>query len=129
MKRFLLLITMLFVATASYAQTTYSVTLNWAASTSSTPAAPGTVTVYRATGTCPASGLGTLTYTALTTTAPDAGPYTDATVASGSTYCYYAEAVIGGASSAPSNTFSAVIPAAVAPITGLKGTVVTVTVQ
>lgn len=100
-----------FVAAATLAQAQHKVTLSWTASTDSTSSNPGTVSVYRATGTCPASGIGTLTYTTLTATAPAGGPYADSTVTAG-TYCYYVTATISGATSGPSNTVTAVVPTA-----------------
>lgn len=99
------------------AQAAHSVTLNWTASTDSTTATPGTVSVFRALGACPATGLGTATYTALTTTALAGGPYIDTTVTAGSSYCYYIGATIGAATSGPSNTYSALIPIAPPTIT------------
>lgn len=99
----------------------HSVTLTWTASTDSTTANPGTVNVLRATGNCPASGIGTLTYNTLTTTAPAGGPYVDNSVTSGTTYCYYVTATIGGQTSNPSNTFQSTIP--VAPPSSLSGQV------
>lgn len=128
MKKLLLLAILMAATTAVHAQTSYSVALAWTASTSSTTATPGTVKVFRAAGACPASGIGTLTYSALTTTAPAAGPYKDTAVANGTTYCYYLEAVVGSATSGPSNTFQAAIPASVTPPGTLGGTVTTVTV-
>lgn len=107
-----------FVAAASLANAQHKVTLSWVASTDSTSSNPGTVSVYRATGTCPASGIGTLTYSTLTAAAPAGGPYADTTVSAG-TYCYYVTATISGATSGPSNTFTAVVPTATA--TGLTG--------
>ena len=115
-----LLICALFVLAALSARAAnaqHSVTLNWIASTDSTTTTPGTVSVFRATGTCPASGIGTLTYTTLTSTAPAGGPYTDTAVTVGSAYCYYITATIGSATSGPSNTVGAVIP--VGPPTSL----------
>jgi hypothetical protein len=106
----MLLLLALFLTIPTFAHAQHQVTLNWVASTDSTAATPGTVTVYRAAAACPASGIGTLTYTALSTTAPAGGPYTDTAVTSGSTYCYYVTATIGGATSGPSNTVSGTIP-------------------
>lgn len=97
----------------------HSVALTWTASTDSTTATPGTVNVYRATGACPTSGIGTLSYTALATGQAPAGTYTDSTVTVG-TYCYYVTATIGGVASGPSSTFLAGIgPAAPATLTGV----------
>ena len=102
----------LFVMLASVAHAQHSVTLNWTASSDSTTSSPGTVNVLRAVGTCPASGIGTLTYTTLTSTAPAGGPYVDSAVTAGATYCYYLTATIGGATSGPSNTAGGTIPTA-----------------
>ena len=111
MKTRILLLTIFVLSLSAHAAAAqHSVTLNWIASTDSTTATPGTVTVYRATAACPASGIGTLTYTALTTTAAAGGPYTDSAVTTGVTYCYYLTATIGGATSGPSNTAGGTIP-------------------
>ena len=119
MKRATLLLVLF--ASSAIAQGQHSATLTWTASSDSTTTTPGTVTVYRATAACPASGIGTLTYTPLTTTAPAGGPYVDTAVTVGTTYCYYVTATIGGSTSGPSNTFQAKIPAS--PPTALTGTV------
>lgn len=82
----------------------HTATLNYTASPDSTTASPGTVDVYRATGACPSSGLGTLTFTKVDTTPqPPAGSYVDTLPGTG-TYCYYLIFNQNGASSAPSNT-------------------------
>jgi len=108
-------------AASLHAQSTHQVTLRWTASPDSTTAAPGTVTVYRATAACPASGIGTLAYSKLTATALAGGPYVDTSVTTGSTYCYYVTATIGGLESNPSNTFQGQIPTA--PPSTLTGSV------
>jgi len=100
MKRLILAI--LAVAIPAFAAS-HTATLTYTASSDSTTGNPGTVTVYRATGACPASGLGSLTFTAVTTTAPSGGPYTD-TLPGPGTYCYYLTATISGATSSPSLT-------------------------
>lgn len=128
LKKMLALAILLVMTSVVHAQTSYSVVLTWKASTSSTTTAPGAVKVLRATGACPSSGIGTLTYNSLNNTAPAAGPYTDSTVALGTTYCYYLEQVEGTATSGPSNTFQAAIPSTVTPPSTLGGTVTTVTV-
>ena len=88
--------------------------------TSCTSANPCTVQLYQASGACPASGIGTLTYTLLTptllstlaTATSTAWEFSDATPVAGQTYCYYATVTYtaGGSPSAPSATFTAVIP-------------------
>jgi hypothetical protein len=107
MKRSLFILILLLAAPA-FGQ--HSVTLNWIASPDSTTAAPGTITVYRASAACPASGIGALSYTKLTSTAPAGGPYTDLAVTAGTTYCYYIVAVIGSATAPPSNALGGTIP-------------------
>lgn len=99
----------------------HQVKLTWTASIDSTSANPGTTNVYRATAACPASGIVGVTFAKIASGQPAGGPYTDTSVTSGATYCYYVTAVIGGAESSPSNTFQGVIPLA-AP-TGLAGVV------
>lgn len=117
MKKLISSLVLLLSPLASFA--THQAQLTWTVSADSTVANPGTVNVYRVTGTCPAIGIGTANYTALTTSAAPAGPYTDSTIAVGTVYCYYVTATIGGVESAPSNTFQSntVIPSAP---TGLK---------
>lgn len=88
--------------------TGHQINLTWTASSDSTTANPGTVAIYRANAVCPTSGIGTLIYTAVTTTAPAGGPYNDTTVTAG-TWCYYVTATISSATSGPSNTVQAVI--------------------
>jgi hypothetical protein len=109
MKRAVSGILLVLSAIACKAQS-HQVTLTWTASKDSNASNPGTVSVYRAVGSCPPSGIGTLTYTPLTTAAPAGGPYPDTTVTAGMTYCYYVTATINGATSQPSNTASATIP-------------------
>lgn len=106
-------------ATLAHAQTSHKVTLSWTASADSTTASPGTVSVLRANGSCPATGV-PATVTTLTTTALAGGPYTDSGVTAGQ-YCYYVTATIGGATSVPSNTSGAPVPTF--PPTGLTVTV------
>ena len=85
------------------AQATHTATLPIGASPDSTTSNPGTVTVYRATGTCPTTGLGTLTFTTVTTSAPASGSYVD-TLPGPGTFCYYLTTTISGATSGPSGT-------------------------
>ncbi len=82
-------------------------TVTWTASPDSTTANPGTVAIFRAPGNCPATGLPASPVT-LTTTAAASGSYTDSTATSGS-YCYYAEAEIGGMAGKPSATASVTV--------------------
>lgn len=88
--------------------------------TACTLAAPCTVQIYRAVGTCPASGIGTLTYTPLTSTliASTLGDtssnftYTDATIAVGTSYVYYATVTYqaGGVASPASAAYCINVP-------------------
>lgn len=92
-----------------------------------------TAQLYRATGTCPASGIGTLTYTELTstlaasasTTTSQNWSYTDSTVVDGQTYCYYMTNTYtaGGPPSAASATFQLIIPISAPGIPTLSGVV------
>lgn len=91
------------LATIPAMAASHSVQLTWTASPDSTAQNPGTISIFRANATCPATGIGTLSWTLITSTAPAAGPYTDSTVSTGN-WCYYVTATIGGATSAPSNT-------------------------
>lgn len=92
-----------FLIAAPVFAASHTATLTYTASSDSTTATPGTVSVYRAVGACPASGLGSLTWTLVTSTAPAGGTYTD-TLPTAGTYCYYLTATINGATSAASNT-------------------------
>lgn len=103
---------------ALIANAQHTVTLSMS-DTSCTSSNQCTAQFYRASGACPSSGLGTLTYTELapavtgtSTTSTTSWSYTDSTVADNQTYCYYATATFtaGGAPSAASNTFQLVIP-------------------
>lgn len=105
MKRYAALLLILAAMTAHAA--TKPITLTWTASPTSTTAVPGTVSLYSAPGTCPASGIGTLTYAVIASNQAPAGTYSYAPAAPGS-YCIYAVAVIGGATSLPSDTFQGI---------------------
>lgn len=78
----------------------HSAILTWGAAADATSAS--TYNVYRAVGACPATGLGSLSFSKLGNTAVLA--FTDATVAIGNSYCYYATQEAGGFESVPSNT-------------------------
>lgn len=99
-----LLLLLLFARNAS-AQA-HSVVLTWAAP--SDAVASSTYNTYRAAGSCPSSGIGTLTWVKLNTSGITALTYTDASVAVGQ-YCYYATQVQNGVESNPSNTASALV--------------------
>ena len=86
---------------------------------SCTTTTPCTAQVYRAVGTCPTSGIGTLGYnnlassiTATTTTSTGSSfSFADSTAVVGTTYCYYGTVTYtsGGPASSPA-TYTAVIP-------------------
>ena len=102
---------------------------------SCTTAATCTAQIYRATGTCPPSGLGTLTWTELasnfaatTVTASNSTfVYPDTTAVSNSSYCYYATVtfIAGGSACRPSSFFTmttpALVPALAPSISGSYG--------
>jgi len=73
--------------------------------------APGTATILRSTGNCPATGVpasGTTLSNSVSVTASgstNAGTYTDSTVAAGNSYCYWATLQASGGGSGVSNTF------------------------
>lgn len=107
----LVLVAIILTAGSVSAQVAHSVTLSWVASLDSITSNPGTTSIFRAPGACPASGISGLTFTKLASNQSPAGPYTDSTVTVG-TWCYYVAADIGGAESGPSNTFQApILPA------------------
>jgi hypothetical protein len=100
--RTLLLAVFLLVPTAVLAQAaTHSATIT------TTATAPGTATVMRATGACPATGVPssgtTLTSTLAIPTAGVPVPYTDSTITA--TSCYWVTFSATGGGSAVSNTF------------------------
>jgi len=68
--------------------------------------APGTATIFRAAGACPASGVPS-SGTTLTSTlsVPGTASFTDSSVTGGSTYCYWTKLVTQGGGSGVSNTF------------------------
>ena len=88
-----------------YGQSGHSVTLTVSSPDTST-ASPGTATVLRASGACPASGVPS-SGTTLTSTlsVPASATYVDSTVTGGSTYCYWASLKTAGGGSGVSNTF------------------------
>lgn len=113
-------------AALSHAQS-LAINLAWTASSDSTASDPGTVQVYRATGTC-AANPNEATYAEIASSAPAAGPYQDATVTAGQTYSYYVTATISGYTgpSSPStciNVLDALSTGPTAP-SGLTATVV-----
>ena len=68
--------------------------------------APGTATIFRAAGACPASGVpssGTTLTSSLSV--PGTANFTDSTVSGGQTYCYWATLKAAGGGSGVSNTF------------------------
>lgn len=86
-----------------------AVALTWTPS----PTPNATTSVYRITGTCPATiNGGTLIASSLS-----GGAYTDATVAAGTSYCYYATATAGNSTSGPSNAYAAAVPTIQIPTT------------
>ena len=97
-----LALALLVLALPTYAQASHTATIPYTASADSTTGNPGTVTIWRAPVACPASGIPTGA-TALTTTAPASGTYTD-TLPGAGVYCYYLTATISGATSGASNT-------------------------
>lgn len=100
-------------ALGAFAQS-HSATLTWTVPTE--PSGTG-YDVYRAVGTCPSSGIGTLSYTLLNSTPLTVLTYTDTTVTGGTTYCYYVTASLSGVQSGPSPTAGAAIPSTFPPTT------------
>jgi hypothetical protein len=90
----------------AYGQTpTHTVNLT-VTSPDASSAAPGTATIQRAAGACPASGVpasGTTLTSSLAV--PGTANFTDSTVVGGSTYCYWASLKTAGGGSGVSNTF------------------------
>lgn len=90
---------------AALPQSGHVVTLTISSPDTST-ASPGTATVLRASGACPASGVPS-SGTTLTSTlsVPASATFKDSTVVGGNTYCFWAHLVTAGGGSADSNTF------------------------
>jgi hypothetical protein len=129
MKKLLLLLPFL-ALTACHAQlpvTTHSVALTWTAPTSPAcnAAAPCTYVISRATGTtCPAVNLTTPNYTPLNSSSPATGTSFTDTGAAGTSACYIAQTLQGGAVSVPSNTAGPfVVPASPGAPSTPNGTV------
>jgi len=88
-----------------YGQSGHSVTLTVSSPDTSTTS-PGTATVLRASGACPASGVPS-SGTTLTSTlsVPASATFTDSTVVGGNTYCFWAVLKTQGGGTGTSNTF------------------------
>ena len=114
----LLVFAVLSVSTWAIPGLTQQVTLT-SADTSCTTSSNCTLQVYKASGACPASGIGSLTYTevapTLAGTASVSGTtwsYADTAVTTGSTYCYYVTATYTAGTfgpSPPSPTFQGIL--------------------
>src|SRR5208337_369101 len=100
------LLLLLFGVAQVVAAQNHSVTLTWNLPTDAV--ASSTYNVYRASGACPVSGLGTLTWAKINTAWIAALTYSDSGVPVGS-YCYYATQVQNGTESLPSNTAPALV--------------------
>ena len=86
----------------------HSVTLGWTKSVDDTGASGQGYTIWRQSGTCPASVTTTAGFTALNASLVTGITFTDSTVVPG-TYCYIGTFTEAGATSLPSNTAGAVI--------------------
>jgi hypothetical protein len=85
-----------------------------------TSAAPGTATILRAAGACPASGVPASGTTLTSTLAvPGTAQYVDSGVTGGLTYCYWSLLKTAGGGSGVSNTFQG----AVTVVVSLAGSV------
>lgn len=102
----------LFLLLPAAAQAQHGISLTWTASTDAT--ASSTANIYTATGTCPASGIGTLTWTKYVpptgTTIPAGGSYVVPGFTGGQIVCVYVTNVIGTVETQPSNTGGGMIP-------------------
>lgn len=99
----LILVLLMLAATFGHAQS-HSVTLAWTASSDSTTSDPGTVNVYRATGTC----AGTPSFTQIKTAVTPNGPYVDASVGTGR-FAYYVTQVNAANLESPASNCIAVV--------------------
>lgn len=77
------------------------VVLTWQAPADAT--AGSLYNIYRATGGCPASGLGTLAFSKIGS-GLSALTFTDSSVVVGNSYCYYGTQTQGSVEAAPGNT-------------------------
>lgn len=85
----------------SRAQAAHQAVLTWVAPTDAV--AGSTYNVYRASGGCPATGVGTLTFAKVNAGGVTALTYTDSGLAVG-VYCYYVTQVQNASESIPGNT-------------------------
>lgn len=88
------------------AQTAHQAVITWAAATDAV--ASSTYNVSRASGACPATGLGSLVFAKINAAPVAALTFTDAGLSVG-TYCYFVSQVQSGAESIPSNTAGGVV--------------------
>ena len=116
MKKFLLASLLLLAAAAVQSQSPHSATIGITQADTS-PATPGTATLYRASGSCPTTGLPTgATVLSSKISVAGTGTYTDQTVTPGN-YCFYATVTLGGQTSGSSNTFQGTVTLALPTIT------------
>jgi hypothetical protein len=109
----------LLVPTAALAQSGHSVVLT-VTSPDTSVVAPGTATILRAAGACPASGVPASGTTLTSTLAvPATATFTDSTVTGGNTYCFWTTLKTAGGGSGVSNTFQG----ATTVVVTLSGTV------
>jgi len=80
----------------------HSAVLTWAAPDDAS--ATASYNIYRASGLCPASGLGTLVFSKVNASPITALTFTDTSVKVGGQYCYYGTHAEGAVESIPSNT-------------------------
>lgn len=108
----------LLVSTSAFAQAAHQVTLT-VTSPDTSAAAPGTASILRSTGSCPASGLPSGGNTLISTlSVPGTANYVDTGVIGGTTYCYWSTLKTQGGGSGVSNTFQGAITVSVS-ITGV----------
>lgn len=113
MKKLIVLALLVFVGTALRAQAAHSVVLT-VTSPDTSSASPGTATILRASGACPASGVPSSGSTLTSTlSVPGTATFTDSTVTGGNTYCFWATLKASGGGSGVSNTFLGAISVAV----------------
>ena len=97
----------------AYGQSAHSVTLT-VSSQDTSSAAPGTATILRAAGACPATGVPASGQTLTSSlSVPGTANYTDSSVTGGSTYCYWSTLTTAGGGSGVSNTFQGAITVSV----------------
>ena len=126
-KHLLLIVIFLWMAGILHAQgttvalppaTQHVANVSWTAPSACNSTTPCTFVVYRNTGTCPATLVGSTGWTLIATTAAQVGSYVDSSVTAGTTYAYAIYSQQGTTLSPPA-CGSGAIPNGLAPVTNV----------